>query len=164
MSLTNDDLFLQHITQKSMYEWMDGWMDGWMNERMNEWMQNEHIPSILYINASPHVLITVTSLECHGISNHPQCKCLYNSLFRLTTKTSKLHQWPVDSLHKGRVMQKIHIYHVTLTYQTCPKPQTNKMLLLLLLLHGLRIYKKHPYHRVFLVGVDFNFPETYLYL
>ena len=62
-------------------------------------------------------LISVTSYGRHGISDHQWLDCLFNILFRLTTKKiSKLcindplwganHQWAADSLHKGQVMQK----------------------------------------------------------
>ena len=60
---------------------------------------------------------TVTSYKCHGVSNRQQPDCLFNSLLRLRTKeTSKLcntsplcgnPKWPVDSPHKGPVMQKV---------------------------------------------------------
>ena len=55
--------------------------------------------------------------ECGGILNHRRLDCLLNHLFRCRSKKiSKLsvtglcegmHQWPVDSPHKGPVMRKI---------------------------------------------------------
>ena len=61
---------------------------------------------------------TVTSRERHGVPNHRKLDCLFNSLFRLITKTSKfhitdplwwpfvrgIHRSPVDSPHKEPVM------------------------------------------------------------
>ena len=57
------------------------------------------------------------SHECHDASNYWQLDCLFNTLFRLTTKSIKiLHYrpfargkllWLVDSLHKGPVMQTV---------------------------------------------------------
>ena len=76
--------------------------------------------------------ITITSHECQGIWNHWQLSHLFNSLFSLTTiKTSKLcitelfvseiHQWPMDSHHKGPVMW-LSCHHVTSQKQrnNCP--------------------------------------------
>ena len=59
---------------------------------------------------------TVTSRERHGVPNHQKLDCLFNSLFRLITKTSEfritdplwwpcvrgIHRSPVDSLTKGQ--------------------------------------------------------------
>ena len=55
--------------------------------------------------------------EHHGISNHWQLSSLFNKFFSLMTKENikglnyrpfvrVMHQWPVDSPHKGPVMQK----------------------------------------------------------
>ena len=101
------------------------------------WSQGK---SIQDITASPtdgndlDGFITLISHEGHGISNHWQLNCVFNSLFwPRTMKISKLlnvlamehddvltwkcfpyycpfvrgiHRWPVDSPHKGPVMRK----------------------------------------------------------
>ena len=53
----------------------------------------------------------------HDVSNHRQLHCLFNHLFRRTSKkTSKLRvtglcdRWPVDSSHKGPVTQNFFIF------------------------------------------------------
>ena len=63
------------------------------------------------------------SCEHHGVSNHQQLECLFNSMFRLTTrKTSipcttgiceqlEILRWPADSPHKGPVMWKAFPSH-----------------------------------------------------
>ena len=61
-------------------------------------------------------MITVISHERHGISDHQHCICLFNSFFRLTRNKMKgihywpfvreIHQWLVDSPHKGPVTWK----------------------------------------------------------
>ena len=67
------------------------------------------------VGLSLHNVITMMSHEHHGISNHCQLDCLFNSLLMCTTnKTWKhsyhwpfvrgIHWWPVDSPHKGPVM------------------------------------------------------------
>ena len=54
--------------------------------------------------------------ECDGISNHWRLDCLFNCLFRCTSKKSSsvslafvrgIHQWPVNSLHKRPVTWKM---------------------------------------------------------
>ena len=60
--------------------------------------------------------IKVTSQEHYGISNHRQHDCLFNCLFRLALKKCQsphywpfvrgIHQWLVDSPHKGPVTWK----------------------------------------------------------
>ena len=54
-------------------------------------------------------VITMMSYEHHGISNHWQSSCLFNSLFMLTTKKKYCATQALlngDSPHKGPVMQK----------------------------------------------------------
>ena len=61
--------------------------------------------------------ITVSSNDRHGVANHRSIECLFNSLFRLTTKKHQsshycpfvrgIHRWPVDSPHKGPVTPKM---------------------------------------------------------
>ena len=64
---------------------------------------------------STNEVITVTSCECDGVSNHRPLDCLFNSLFRSNPKiTPKIliagPLWvkpnPMDSPRKGPVMQK----------------------------------------------------------
>ena len=65
--------------------------------------------------------ITVTSHERHGVSNQRWHECLLNSRFQVTANsTSKIHisgsLWgnrrsPVDSPHKGPVVQKAFTCH-----------------------------------------------------
>ena len=66
--------------------------------------------------------ITATSHENHSISDHQQFHSLFNSLFRLTIKTSELcitgplwgesiHRWWMDSPHKGPVKWKAFPCH-----------------------------------------------------
>ena len=51
--------------------------------------------------------------ECDGISNHRHLDCLLSHLFRHRSKKTSLsfvrgiHQWPVDSPHKGPVSKKM---------------------------------------------------------
>ena len=63
----------------------------------------------------------MTSYKCHGVSNKRQINCLFNSFLSLPSeKASKLHitgplrrihQWPLDSPHKGPVMRKASPCH-----------------------------------------------------
>ena len=62
--------------------------------------------------------IRVILYKCQRVSNHYQLDCLLNNLFRLTTTKENIqiphywpfvrgiHQWPVDSPHKGPAMWK----------------------------------------------------------
>ena len=61
---------------------------------------------------------TVISPECHGVFNHQQRACLFNSSCRITPKKlSKLHLvlvlgthlWPVDSTHKGAAVDIVYM-------------------------------------------------------
>ena len=78
-------------------------------------------PIILYVKANHNgfqhgAVITMTSHECNVISNHRSLDFLLNSLYRLASKKHQslhywssvrgIHQWPVNSLHKGPVTQK----------------------------------------------------------
>ena len=64
----------------------------------------------------------VTSHELHVIPNCLQLDCLLNCLFNLTKKKRTacalfilckgIHQFPVDSLHKGPVVQKLFQCHL----------------------------------------------------
>ena len=53
---------------------------------------------------------------CHGVWNHRQLYCLFNSLlkltitkeikFRITDSLKWLHRWPVESPHRGPIMRR----------------------------------------------------------
>ena len=62
--------------------------------------------------------ITAISNGRHGVSNYHSIECLFNSLFKLTTKEHQrsallsfcvwgIHRWPVVSPHKGTVTRKM---------------------------------------------------------
>ena len=62
--------------------------------------------------------------EHDGISNHQPHDCLLNCLLRhRSKKTSKLHvtglcdRWPVNSPHKGPVMQKMYLFDDVIMYR-----------------------------------------------
>ena len=70
---------------------------------------------VLNYKRSFHSLI---SPECHGVFNHQQHACLFNSSCRITPKKlSKLHLvlvlgmhlWPVDSTHKGAAVDIVYM-------------------------------------------------------
>ena len=83
-------------------------------------------------------IITMTTHERHGVSNHRQLDCLFSHLFSLTTKelpSSALldpcegnHRLPMDFPHKGPVLLKVFLYldvimgsdHLVIRLGPCP--------------------------------------------
>ena len=73
-----------------------------------------------FISDRCHPDITFVLDEHHGVSNHRSRDCVFNRLFRRRPKkTSKLtvtglregiHQWPVNSPHKGPVTRKMFLF------------------------------------------------------
>ena len=63
--------------------------------------------------------------ECNGISNHQHLDCLLNHLFRHRSKLQVtglcegIHQWPVDSPHKGPLMCKMFHANIILMLTDC---------------------------------------------
>ena len=56
--------------------------------------------------------------DCHSISNHWQLDCVFNHLFRQTSKSlcylpfvKKINRWLMDSPHKGQVTQEAVSWH-----------------------------------------------------
>ena len=78
--------------------------------------------------------IMTTSNGRHVVSNHRSFGCLFNSLCRPTSKKHQsmcywlfvrgIHQWPVNSPHKGPVMcKKLPFYDVIMMYHVCHTKQ-----------------------------------------
>ena len=78
---------------------------------------------VIYFNERPLVM---RSHERHAVSNHPSFNCLFNRLCGPTPKKLQsplywpfvrgIHQWPVNSPHKGSVTLKIFTFHDVIKY------------------------------------------------
>ena len=85
------------------------------------WYRNRSLDTVsitpwqsLWMYFMEHQSITVRSQEHHGVSDHWQFDCLFNTPFRLTKKTTAklcITGSSVDSPHKGPVMQKVFPCH-----------------------------------------------------
>ena len=94
---------------------------GWVQAQNQPWM----------MSALTSILPAVPIMLFHGISDHRQFDCLFNSLFGLYRQNIKaLHYWafvmvihwsPVDSHHKGPVIRKAFYisYHHHVKWFTC---------------------------------------------